>query len=107
MIRRPPRSTLFPYTTLFRSFKDVSGLDEDRRLEAKTDARGCAGGDHVAGKKGHEAADVGDEVRDVENEIAGVAVLESLPITLQPESQIVDVLDFVAGGKVEIGRAHV
>src|SRR5256886_1426292 len=26
MIRRPPRSTLFPYTTLFRSF---DGLDED------------------------------------------------------------------------------
>src|SRR5688572_32584985 len=24
MIRRPPRSTLFPYTTLFRSFGDVS-----------------------------------------------------------------------------------
>src|SRR3712207_9584296 len=24
MIRRPPRSTLFPYTTLFRSNKDVS-----------------------------------------------------------------------------------
>src|SRR5690348_17812888 len=23
MIRRPPRSTLFPYTTLFRSFGDV------------------------------------------------------------------------------------
>src|SRR2546430_4769639 len=23
MIRRPPRSTLFPYTTLFRSFKDT------------------------------------------------------------------------------------
>src|SRR2546425_6863215 len=23
MIRRPPRSTLFPYTTLFRSWKDV------------------------------------------------------------------------------------
>src|SRR5438445_7745305 len=26
MIRRPPRSTLFPYTTLFRS-DDVAGLD--------------------------------------------------------------------------------
>src|SRR5688572_32344411 len=25
MIRRPPRSTLFPYTTLFRSVADVSG----------------------------------------------------------------------------------
>src|SRR3712207_7174607 len=28
MIRRPPRSTLFPYTTLFRS----AGLAEERRL---------------------------------------------------------------------------
>src|SRR2546421_85808 len=26
MIRRPPRSTLFPYTTLFRSWLDVPGL---------------------------------------------------------------------------------
>src|SRR4051812_49719167 len=26
MIRRPPRSTLFPYTTLFRSAKLVTGL---------------------------------------------------------------------------------
>src|SRR5256885_5165711 len=28
MIRRPPRSTLFPYTTLFRSLDDA-GFDED------------------------------------------------------------------------------
>src|SRR3712207_7059158 len=26
MIRRPPRSTLFPYTTLFRSLREVVGL---------------------------------------------------------------------------------
>src|SRR3712207_8300524 len=26
MIRRPPRSTLFPYTTLFRSLEDVAHL---------------------------------------------------------------------------------
>src|SRR3989442_9856314 len=26
MLRRPPRSTLFPYTTLFRSLRDVSDL---------------------------------------------------------------------------------
>src|SRR3989338_4677730 len=35
MIRRPPRSTLFPYTTLFRSgqrfFRGPSGIDTDRR----------------------------------------------------------------------------
>src|SRR3712207_7512326 len=27
MIRRPPRSTLFPYTTLFRSLRDARLLD--------------------------------------------------------------------------------
>src|SRR5688572_31595539 len=27
MIRRPPRSTLFPYTTLFRSFHIPPGID--------------------------------------------------------------------------------
>src|SRR3712207_7568033 len=26
MIRRPPRSTLFPYTTLFRSLKGIKGI---------------------------------------------------------------------------------
>src|SRR2546421_5061137 len=28
MIRRPPRSTLFPYTTLFRSSPHADGLDQ-------------------------------------------------------------------------------
>src|SRR3712207_6992753 len=28
MIRRPPRSTLFPYTTLFRSAVDLAGVAE-------------------------------------------------------------------------------
>src|SRR5256885_11845414 len=39
MIRRPPRSTLFPYTTLFRSLKDAgtefssaAGLPADAKL---------------------------------------------------------------------------
>src|SRR5262245_62287940 len=35
MIRRPPRSTLFPYTTLFRSerFGDATGLDSVSTFE--------------------------------------------------------------------------
>src|SRR3712207_8527491 len=33
MIRRPPRSTLFPYTTLFRSGRPALG--KDRRVEAR------------------------------------------------------------------------
>src|SRR5256885_3887199 len=34
MIRRPPRSTLFPYTTLFRS-QVSAGLDDLKRLAAR------------------------------------------------------------------------
>src|SRR3989454_5391248 len=33
MIRRPPRSTLFPYTTLFRSGRGVAQADEARALD--------------------------------------------------------------------------
>src|SRR5438477_9366002 len=29
MIRRPPRSTLFPYTTLFRSFEPGAVIEDD------------------------------------------------------------------------------
>src|SRR3712207_7178834 len=31
MIRRPPRSTLFPYTTLFRSQTDLVPVGDDQR----------------------------------------------------------------------------
>src|ERR1035438_1736472 len=36
MIRRPPRSTLFPYTTLFRS-RDIRRFQSHRILAAQTD----------------------------------------------------------------------
>src|SRR3989442_9778280 len=41
MIRRPPRSTLFPYTTLFRSIlEDVQGrVDVGARVQALPHAR--------------------------------------------------------------------
>src|SRR2546425_7693179 len=32
MIRRPPRSTLFPYTTLFRSLSGDDGVKEGERV---------------------------------------------------------------------------
>src|SRR3712207_9243921 len=43
MIRRPPRSTLFPYTTLFRSVA-IMGYDEGRGtlLQHYFDSRGVA-----------------------------------------------------------------
>src|SRR2546422_2782032 len=54
MIRRPPRSTLFPYTTLFRS---VIALDEAERQEG--DAGGDEGGAERVGVRDALAADVG------------------------------------------------
>src|SRR3712207_6859719 len=42
MIRRPPRSTLFPYTTLFRSFLWVAIPRVARVARARTDAVGVA-----------------------------------------------------------------
>src|SRR3712207_8055078 len=35
MIRRPPRSTLFPYTTLFRSALGLAAFAFDRQLAAE------------------------------------------------------------------------
>src|SRR2546430_12473241 len=37
MIRRPPRSTLFPYTTLFRSGRFLGWQVDEFRLDARTD----------------------------------------------------------------------
>src|SRR5256885_4475259 len=56
MIRRPPRSTLFPYTTLFRSV--VKGRHAGARIGQHQDALGlaaAAGLNHLAGQRGRLA----------------------------------------------------
>src|SRR2546421_6986169 len=49
MIRRPPRSTLFPYTTLFRSGVKPEAADEYARrvFEAQTKKRGAPLTNHL------------------------------------------------------------
>src|SRR2546430_13040155 len=47
MIRRPPRSTLFPYTTLFRSRLDLALRREDEHL--LIEEVGAEGLDELAG----------------------------------------------------------
>src|SRR5258706_6447819 len=42
MIRRPPRSTLFPYTTLFRSAAKIRALFEGRFAASIDDVRYAA-----------------------------------------------------------------
>src|SRR2546422_6216761 len=41
MIRRPPRSTLFPYTTLFRSFQPMFGKNRVVLEGGSIEVNGC------------------------------------------------------------------
>src|SRR3712207_5382707 len=63
MIRRPPRSTLFPYTTLFRS-RRPGGEEDHPRQEQRDRAQALQPEDvvdHVAdGGELHEGTDHGD-----------------------------------------------
>src|SRR5258707_9786290 len=45
MIRRPPRSTLFPYTTLFRSLRSEEAPGSKQRRAHARGCRGIAAGD--------------------------------------------------------------
>src|SRR3712207_8382339 len=62
MIRRPPRSTLFPYTTLFRSRRDAGQDVAARQAAAREDvpdrlrpaARACAGRDPAVPARSEE-----------------------------------------------------
>src|SRR3712207_9268467 len=52
MIRRPPRSTLFPYTTLFRSADRDQQTEHDRRDAQRVDAQPYRFDDRF--ERGHE-----------------------------------------------------
>src|SRR3712207_8486051 len=100
MIRRPPRSTLFPYTTLFRSIFNIrdrgyrlldilSNEMEIVSLEKKID----------------------DKVKSKMNEAQKAYYLKEKISALKEElgdySQDDDILELVDKLKEEIGRAHV
>src|SRR5690242_20756740 len=59
MIRRPPRSTLFPYTTLFRS--EAGGADDARERDRIVR---CDGAPHGGELRGVGAGRPGDQGRD-------------------------------------------
>src|SRR2546430_14044401 len=85
MIRRPPRSTLFPYTTLFRSFAARAGELRESAPQGCGDLRGV-----VHGERG-----LGDG-----RQPPGVAHLERADI-----SQVLHQMDAATVGAIE--AAHV
>src|SRR3712207_8591138 len=69
MIRRPPRSTLFPYTTLFRSVAEAHELD---RLQLQRRHR------VAAGQVGRQPGQIGAHVRVARAQAVVVAVAEGI-----------------------------
>src|SRR3712207_9347641 len=53
MIRRPPRSTLFPYTTLFRSEGELDGLGDALDGQVTDDGPVGTVGADLGGAEGH------------------------------------------------------
>src|SRR5256885_3909587 len=56
MIRRPPRSTLFPYTTLFRSLDAIAGAVNVAALVAMEEELDVMAGPHLERIVDHDAA---------------------------------------------------
>src|SRR5687768_18249700 len=59
MIRRPPRSTLFPYTTLFRSLVCQDGAQQPGKVVGVVLEVGVLDHDHVPGGMDDPGADRG------------------------------------------------
>src|SRR3712207_8920498 len=102
MIRRPPRSTLFPYTTLFRSRDRVDGRDVGRAVVGQDalngDAVACVKRDRAAQEPGGCCGFLVAENRSEEH-----------TSELQSRQYIVCrlLLEKTQNASLEIGRAHV
>src|SRR3712207_9443419 len=101
MIRRPPRSTLFPYTTLFRSF---AGAGHE---VAVSNARGPATLEPLVKEIGPQARAATVEEAAAFGEVVLVAIpffaYETLPADQLAGKIVVDAMNYYEG---QIGRAH-
>src|SRR5256885_11504151 len=105
MIRRPPRSTLFPYTTLFRSLLAHEAPRMDHRAKRR---RGDAERQHVLGVRVHHGLHVRtrlvgrrmDEALEV-----GLARIAAGGVALEVELHEVAALDPVRAERAREGKA--
>src|SRR2546426_5009925 len=121
MIRRPPRSTLFPYTTLFRSLAGIGAAEEDEAGALETlDVLAVGGGRWRVGEEaraarhrhaGQHGGEVLQEERDAPEGPVGQAVGDLLaPVVVEAHGDGVDLwiprLDERDGGFEQLERRH-
>src|SRR5256886_8245806 len=99
MIRRPPRSTLFPYTTLFRSLEVLRHGDQTRTGAIAAQNR-CV--DKLGGAIRRYLADVGDE-QTLDHQREGARGQDILSAVINLEH----VADIVANSLVEFAMRSV
>src|SRR3712207_7069909 len=92
MIRRPPRSTLFPYTTLFRSrqpgeHRDDEQEDQQRRVDAEQTVVGLRVDELPAGLRELRADEHRQQAAHEQEEERGADVLRSEEHTSELQSR--------------------
>src|ERR1035437_11095311 len=113
MIRRPPRSTLFPYTTLFRSMlsigvggddPDQTGEDAERVVDAGFERRAFAEIDRVA-----QDLDPWEESRLIKDstELGPAAVVHQEDGAHAAGGEVADEIDETGGGPVSGDKDYV
>src|SRR3712207_1087693 len=87
MIRRPPRSTLFPYTTLFRS-KPIMGSNDDGTIRMVEKTRGYK----KAFKRFIDI--IGEEGSNLEQKVLGIAHCNCLERALKFKEEVLKRYNF-------------
>src|SRR5256885_9899221 len=101
MIRRPPRSTLFPYTTLFRSDGLLHLVARQRMRHEGVDGRLQRAGRHQPGLVGIAA-----EVQDLHGDLAALGMdgLDRKSTRLNSSHLVISYAVFCLKKKIEISH---
>src|SRR2546427_6366083 len=99
MIRRPPRSTLFPYTTLFRSGIESRGSRRHPQVLAAHAARAATGQDHLEPVAPNGGTGVAERAAELRNQDGRT----ERPFVPRPRARV-DVEALVAARRIVLHR---
>src|SRR3712207_2407509 len=104
MIRRPPRSTLFPYTTLFRSQDTAGAVDEVANELDQAAALFRVAGERRWESMAHRTLGYGCHYTTGRNELAVERLERALALTPAPVLDRADILTYLAEVLAYVGR---